>query len=304
MSSSSLPLIGLIPAAGRAERLGPLPCSKELLPIGFRETPRGLAPKVAGHYLLERFRAGGVRRAFMVLHESKGDVSRYFGTGEMADAALAYLSIPGSRSVPETLDRAFPFVQDSLVALGFPDVIFEPVDAYARLVERQAATEADLVLGLFPAERFQTTDMVELGPDGRVRRVEVRPATTALRFNWLIALWGPAFTGYLHEAVREAPAEEGELQLGSLIQAAVDAGLHAEGVEFPQGSYRDIGTPAELAAAIRERNVPSSDEETKWARLVQRIESESTNLGGYYEQFKKDLAEFRRDFRFKRDGPE
>src|SRR5687767_13356160 len=51
------PLLGLIPAAGRAERLGPLPCSKELLPIGFRETPRGPSPKVAGHYLLERFRA-------------------------------------------------------------------------------------------------------------------------------------------------------------------------------------------------------------------------------------------------------
>ena len=54
-------VVGLIPAAGRAERLGPLPCSKELLPIGFRETPRGPAPKVAGHYLLERFRAAGVR---------------------------------------------------------------------------------------------------------------------------------------------------------------------------------------------------------------------------------------------------
>src|SRR5437764_12541991 len=84
-----LPLVGLIPAAGRAERLGPLPCSKELLPIGFRETPRGPAPKVAGHYLLERFRAAGVRRAFLVLHESKWDIPRYFGTGEIADLALA-----------------------------------------------------------------------------------------------------------------------------------------------------------------------------------------------------------------------
>ena len=160
------PLLGLIPAAGRAERLGPLPCSKELLPIGFRETPRGPAPKVAGHYLLERFRAAGVRRVFMVLHESKQDVPRYFGTGEIADVALAYLSIPGSRSVPETLDRAFPFVEEAIVALGFPDVLFEPVDAYAPLIARQAATGADLVLGLFPTERHRTTDMVELDADG------------------------------------------------------------------------------------------------------------------------------------------
>src|SRR6187549_1507159 len=213
-------LVGLIPAAGRAERLGPLPCSKELLPIGFRETPKGPVPKVVSHYLLERFRAGGIQRAFMVLHESKWDIPRYFGSGEIADVALAYLAIPGSRSVPETLDRAHPFVQGSLVALGFPDVIFEPVDAYARLVERQAAAGADLVLGLFPTERFRTTDMVEVGPDGRVLRVEVRPETTSLRFNWLIAVWGPAFTAFLHEAVRRALAGEGELQIGAVVQGA------------------------------------------------------------------------------------
>lgn len=245
-------LVGLIPAAGRAERLGPLPCSKELLPVAFRETPTGPVPKVVGHYLLERFRAGGIQRIFMVLHESKWDIPRYFGSGEIADVALAYLSIPGSRSVPETLDRAYPFVQGSLVALGFPDVIFEPVDAYARLIERQTATGADLVLGLFPTERFRTTDMVELGPDGRVLRVEVRPETTSLRFNWLIAVWSPAFTDFLHEAVRNAPAGEGELQIGAVVQGALAAGLHVEGVEFPQGSYRDIGIPAELAAAMRE----------------------------------------------------
>ena len=248
----ALPLFGLIPAAGRAVRLGPLPCSKELLPIGFRETPSGRAPKVAGHYLLERFRAAGVRRIFMVLLESKWDVSRYFGTGEMADVDLAYLSIPGSRSVPETLDRAFPFVENAIVALGFPDVIFQPIDAYARLIERQAATGADLVLGLFPTERCQTTDMVELAPDGRVVRVEIRPARTTLRYNWLIAVWGPAFTRFLRETVRVAPAVEGEFQIGAVVVGALEAGLHVEGIEFPGGSYRDIGTPDQLAAAIRE----------------------------------------------------
>lgn len=247
-----LPLFGLIPAAGRAVRLGPLPCSKELLPIGFRETPSGPVPKVAGHYLLERFRAGGVRRIFMVLHESKWDVPRYFGTGEMADVDLAYLSISGSRSVPETLDRAFPFVENAVVALGFPDVIFQPVDAYARLIERQAATGADLVLGIFPAERCQTTDMVELAPDGRVIRLEIRPASTALRYNWLIAVWGPAFSRLLRETVQNAPSLDAELQIGAVVAGAVTAGLHVEGVEFPAGSYRDIGTPDQLAAAIRE----------------------------------------------------
>ncbi|MES1241374.1 MAG: sugar phosphate nucleotidyltransferase [Acidobacteriota bacterium] len=245
-------VLGLIPAAGKAERLGRLPCSKELFPIGFRETPNGPAPKAAGHYLLERFRAAGIRRAFVVLHESKWDVARYFGTGEIADISLAYLSIPGSRSVPETLSYAAPWVGESIVALGFPDCLFEPADAYARLLERQAATGADLVLGLFPTERCRTTDMVECGPDGRVRRIEVRPETTTLRFNWLIAVWGPAFTRLLVETVRSASDDRVELQIGTVVRAAVEAGLRVEGVELPDGRFRDVGTPDDLAAAVRE----------------------------------------------------
>lgn len=248
-------VIGLMPAAGRGERLGPLPCSKELLPLGFRQTPGGPAPKVASHYLLERFRAAGIQRVFMVIHEAKTDVARYLKTGELADVSLAYVVIPGSRSVPETLDRAWPFVRDARVALGFPDIVFEPADAFARLLERQEATGADLVLGLFPTQRHQTTDMVELGPDGRVRRIEVRPQTTALRYNWLIAVWGPAFTRHLHETVASAAsAREGgrEFQIGAVVQAAVESGLHVEGVELPDGTFRDVGTPGDLAAALRE----------------------------------------------------
>ncbi|HEY2291382.1 MAG TPA: dTDP-glucose pyrophosphorylase, partial [Thermoanaerobaculia bacterium] len=60
------------------------------------------------------------------------------------------------------------------------------------------------------------------------------------------------FTRFLHEAVRNAPEGEREFQIGAAVRSAVEAGLRVEGVEFPQGSYRDVGTPAELAAAIRE----------------------------------------------------
>lgn len=246
------PVLGLIPAAGRALRLGPLPCSKELLPVGFRTTPSGPVPKVACHHLLERFAAAGIGRALLVLHESKWDVARYLGNGEGFGVHLAYVVIPGSASVPETLSYAAPWVGEQTVALGFPDVLFEPRDAYARLLQRQAERDADLVLGLFPADRPWTTDMVELGDDGRVRRIEVRPRETGLRFNWLLAAWSPVFTRFLQEAVEKRSPPDGELQIGAVVQAAVDAGLTVEGVPFPEGSYRDLGTPDQLAAVWRE----------------------------------------------------
>jgi hypothetical protein len=52
--------------------------------------------------------------------------------------------------------------------------------------------------------------------------------------------------------------------------------------------------PLELAA----------EDKSRWARIVERIESESTSLGDYYDKFKQDLAEVRSDFRFRHDEPE
>jgi hypothetical protein len=49
---------------------------------------------------------------------------------------------------------------------------------------------------------------------------------------------------------------------------------------------------------------PAADDKSRWARIVERIESESNSLGDYYDKFKQDLAEVRRDFRFRHDEPE
>ena len=75
-------VIGLIPCGGHATRIAPLPCSKEVLPVGLRRTVDGsLRPKVVSHYLLEKMRQGGVRRAFFILRNGKWDIPQYYGDG-------------------------------------------------------------------------------------------------------------------------------------------------------------------------------------------------------------------------------
>jgi hypothetical protein len=135
-------VIGLIPAAGRSARLQPIPCSKELFPIGFHENPRTgrLAPKVASHYLLEKFRAAGVRTTYIVIREGKWDIPQYFLAGDLVDMSLAYVVIPESIGPPDTIDRAYPFVRQSRIAFGFPDILFGPRDAYAQLIRKQDET--------------------------------------------------------------------------------------------------------------------------------------------------------------------
>jgi glucose-1-phosphate thymidylyltransferase len=183
-------IVGLIPAAGLAKRLAPLPCSKELYPIGVHDDGR---PKVVTHYLLEKMRTAGISKVYVVLCHGKWDIPTYFGSGTTADIELAYLVARVPYGPPDTLDAARSFVQDSIVAFGFPDIVFEGDAAFARLLQRQADSAADVVLGLFPTDQPEIMDMVRLDDDGRVDDLLIRPQQTDLTQCWAIAVWTPAF---------------------------------------------------------------------------------------------------------------
>ena len=148
-------LIGVLPAAGKGERIAPLPCSKELFPVGFQKTEDGDTrhPKVVSHYLLEKMQAVGANKAFIVLRAGKWDIPAYFGDGEIVDMHLAYLMMNRQDGAPFTLDQAYPFLENDIVLFGFPDILFRPVNAFDRLLVQQEKTEAEIVLGLFPADK-------------------------------------------------------------------------------------------------------------------------------------------------------
>lgn len=249
-------VIGLLPAGGQATRISPLPGSKEVYPIGFRAVKDGsLRPKVVCHYLLEKMRLAGVRKAYIILREGKWDIPAYLGDGSMLDMHLAYLMLGLPFGSPYTLDQAYPFVQHALVAVGFPDVLFQPDDAFAHLLERQATTQAEVVVGLFPSDHPHTADMVEFDDAGRVHRIVIKPPQTDLRYTWMIAVWTPVFTRFMHEYLAKAAAEavgQPELFIGNVIQAAIHQGMPVQSVLFPEGRCLDIGLPDNLVKASRD----------------------------------------------------
>lgn len=253
-------LMGLVPAGGEAARIAPLPCSKELYPVGYRSVDNGssLRPKVACHYLLERMRLAGTRKAYVILRAGKWDIPGYFADGKMLDMNLAYLMMDLPFGVPYTLDQAYPFVSDAMVVFGFPDIIFRPNDAFAHLLARQAASESEIVLGLFPARQPHKMDMVDLDKDGGIRSIVIKPIQTDLHYTWIIAVWTPGFTEFLHQyllarQLRNIKEQGGidtgkhsEMFLGHVIQAALEKGIYIDSVIFNEADYLDIGTPEDL----------------------------------------------------------
>ncbi len=212
-------------------------------------------PKVAMHYLLERMAKSGVSKAYVILREGKWDIPSYWRDGGMAAMDLAYLILNLPFGVPYTLDRAYGFVQNDIVAFGFPDILFEGDDAYAVLLERQARRNSDLVLGLFPSGQTEISDIVDSDSEGSVRSLMAKTANTRnLRRTWGIAVWTPIFTEFLHRYVsdhKDAAEDKPEVSMGEVIAEAIEAGLRVEAEDVSALPYLDIGTPDNLVRGVR-----------------------------------------------------
>ncbi|MDJ0782534.1 MAG: sugar phosphate nucleotidyltransferase [Desulfosarcinaceae bacterium] len=258
---------GIIPAAGRGSRVQPLPVSKEIFPVGFSRWGRGgdpgeLRPRVAADYLLARMRRGGARRVFVVLGQGKWDIPAYFGSGESRDLELAYLLTERPYGAPYTVGQALPFVADQIVLFGFPDILFEPADAFAHLLTHMRDTGVDIVLGLFPAVNPHKMDMVTLDAADRVGNIVIKPVHSDQRYTWLIAAWTPAFSqfmqAFLHQqedVVRDRYHDtrnrpQAEYYMGDVLQGALSSGWAVAAVRFDKGTYVDIGTPEDLYLAV------------------------------------------------------
>jgi glucose-1-phosphate thymidylyltransferase len=265
--SNMFEVIGILPAGGGATRISPLPCSKEILPAGLRATQdgHGVRPKVVSHYLLEKMYRAGIRKAYIVLREGKWDIPTYYNDGAaLLDMHLAYLMMRWPYGPPFTVDQAYAFVRHAIVAFGFPDILFEPRDAFVHLLKRQAATGADVVLGVCPNQPVDTSnDRLDIDPHGRVRRIAVKSQTSDLQFTWIMAVWTPVFTEFMHTHLA-AVLNRGELNnlkremiMGDVIAPALESGLHVNTVQFHDARYLDLGTPEGLA-----RIYPTEDPES------------------------------------------
>jgi glucose-1-phosphate thymidylyltransferase len=259
-------IIGLIPAAGKARRILPLPCSKEIFPVGFEPMGKNHVsrPKVVSQYLLESMRIADATRVFIVIRDGKWDIPAYFADGNTLDMHIAYLIMRLPFGVPYTLNQAYPFIKDALVLFGFPDIIFQPEDAFVKLLDKQTETDSDMVLGLFPVNQRHSGDMVVLDDSGRIKDIEINPKSTNLKLTWIIAVWTWNFSVFMHEYIQDitktAYLEEKfkkrkssqELFFSELINAALEKNLHIETVLFSKGVYLDVGTPENLVKAVRD----------------------------------------------------
>lgn len=213
-------MVGVVPAAGRAERLPSLKGSKEALIVRGRPLLE---------HLVERMRRAPCSELRVVTRPEKEDVIRL---------AVGL----GARVIerrPRTVAASILLGLDGLAAedialVGFPDTLWEPVDGYARLL-RRLRPPADVVLGLFEFAEPERSDVVEPAPAGVVRRVRSRPTRPSSNLVWGCLA---ARVGALADL---SPDDEPGRHLDRLAREGRVAAVRLE------GELVDIGTPASLS---------------------------------------------------------
>ncbi len=236
-------MIGLFPAAGRATRLGlPQGQSKEVLEIS--------PGRHAGDCLLNAFAEANLDAAVVLHRQAKADIAEHYNANPIAGLPIRYHLVQPTPSTLHTLCAALNHIPRETVALGFPDIQFSAPDAFVELRHELESSTADIVLGLFDADRPEKVDMVDCDEDGAVREIVIKPLHTDLSRSWVLAVWKPRFTSWLQKNLQHLEqSHEGELYVGHALQAVMAEGWEIQSLYFDNARLLDIGTPNDLLRA-------------------------------------------------------
>ena len=230
-------MIGIIPAAGAGQRIQPLGCSKELLPVVSRVIEGVERPKAVSEYLVERMIAAGATHICLVISPEKDDLVRYYAERSYA-AEIFYVVQRHPRGLCDALFRATSFTDPhNQVLIGLPDTVWFPENAYYAALNSEV--DADVNLILFPTENPSAFDAVVCDQQNYVTRVEVKQPDAHSNWIWgAITTTGDAFRNLKN--LWESRHREDEY-LGTLLNCYIEAGNAVRGHHVGE-SYMDVGT--------------------------------------------------------------
>ncbi|HLH08566.1 MAG TPA: sugar phosphate nucleotidyltransferase [Terriglobales bacterium] len=230
-------MIGIIPAAGAGQRIQPLGCSKELLPVGSRFIESVERPKAVMEYLVERMIAAGADQICMVISGEKTDIVRYFAERDYA-AEIFYAVQNEPRGLCDALFRAEPFARNHReVLIGLPDTIWFPENAYRASLDLHEDANVNLVC--FPVQDASAFDSVVADDTGYVKRVDVKIPNYQSLWIWgAVITTGDAFRDL--KLLWESRHREDEF-LGHLMNAYIEAGNSVRASHVGE-VYMDVGT--------------------------------------------------------------
>ena len=229
-------MIGLLPCAGKAQRIHGLP--KALLPID-------------DSFLLDihcnEMLTAGCRQVMIgTNHQNDRMIMNYLPSANCETyQALRYDTM--SQTVMSLMSQVSyqtqrsPFEEDTIM-FGMPDCYFESDNVYSRLA-RCIKDGADVAAGLFKARPGQhiSVGMVEVQGGRILNVIDKSERSKGLTWFWGALAWKPSFWKHIRAD---------DAHVGFALPRAIEAGMDVLAV-YNTGGYWDCGTACEYFECIR-----------------------------------------------------
>ena len=250
-------VVGLIPAAGRATRLGLDASSKELVAVpdlAAHERPRPSIPVC--HYLLRQYRTAGIEDVRLLRRAEKTDLADHFGAGPVEGLPVHDVVVAPTAGSVHTLALGCRDAPEARIAVGFPDIVLTPPTLCRAALDELDRGAADICIGSVDIDAAERRNWDLLRTDGaHVVGYTMKPEDAcALERGTVLAVWRPSATAFLLAWLEDrsgAGAIVGEVALGHFLQAAITAGLVVHHAHADGAIVLDIGAPERLARAAR-----------------------------------------------------
>lgn len=234
-------MIGLLPCAGKAERIHGLP--KYLLPV-------------PGGYLLD-WHVQSMKKAKCreVRLESNKDNLKLLH--QFAPDAVVWVAEHDDTMAQTVLsayeDMKVSDCEDETVIFGMPDTYWtdrngQSVNIYDLFVRFHSPADVVMMCCQVRHNQWKQGGMVTIDPhkpNGNVVKITDKPEQTETPWIWGALMWRPSFLSYLHP---EDP------HIGYGVQRAVEAGLYVHAImpgDYDDTEFWDCGTPERYFEMIR-----------------------------------------------------
>jgi len=233
-------IIGLIPAAGKGERLG-FPFPKELYPV-----IEDNQYKPVSYFILNNMILAGVKHISIVINDTKHQIIKYFGNGSRFGCNISYvvqesqnhlLEATKTPGLAEAMDCPYHLTRGKIVYFGMADTIIKPVNFY-KIASEELSEDTDVILCMFHTDNPKKAGMVRLLENNIVEKIDDKPESTNLEWMWGAMIWKPIFTEFFHEGIHYEQITD----YAQIFNQAISNGIRFKGVGFEHGKYLDMGT--------------------------------------------------------------
>ena len=234
-------IIGLIPCAGKGERVG-FPYPKELFPDLRFDQYRPIFMNVFDSMIKI------VNEIVVVIDEQRDLLINYLKENCPNNVNIYFVLQKEAISLPHAILQAYPLIKNKYVLFGMPDTVIIDNECFEKIYQVLFNNNYDLVCGCFKTNIPEKFGMVEFENETDLIKKFIDKPKNYTKSDWMwgILAWSPIFSTILKKdfKMQNYNLTNDTMNISAKMQKAI-------GIKFKKTFYYDLGTSEEIVDFIR-----------------------------------------------------